>query len=92
MTVRVKRKIVYSVIRLLAASPSETVVALPEVAVFISSVLNQSEDDSLILGAVDMSIFLIENHSAEFGPLLPLKAFWIRFQLFPLLPNQQTSL
>ncbi|KAG5366916.1 putative ubiquitin fusion degradation protein [Yarrowia sp. B02] len=69
MAVRVKRKIVYSVIRLLAAAPPDTVVALPEVAVFISSVLNQSEDDSLILGALDMSIFLIENHSAVFGPM-----------------------
>lgn len=87
MTVRVKRKIVYSVIRLLAASPSETVVALPEVAVFISSVLNQSEDDSLILGAVDMSIFLIENHSAEFGPLFASEGILDQISAIPPPPK-----
>ncbi|KAG5356813.1 Ubiquitin fusion degradation protein 4 [Yarrowia sp. E02] len=69
MAVRVKRKIVYSVVRMLAAVPSDAVVTFPEAAVFISSVLNQSEDDSLILGALDMSIFLIEKHAAVFGPL-----------------------
>lgn len=87
MAVRVKRKIVYSVIRLLAAAPPDTVVALPEVAVFISSVLNQSEDDSLILGAMDMSIFLIENHSAVFGPLFASEGILDQISAIPPPPK-----
>lgn len=82
MALRVKRKIVYSVIRLIAVAP-ETAVLTPDVAVFISSVLNQSEDDSLVLGALDLAIFLFENHAVFFGPLFASEGILDQIQAIP---------